>query len=66
MNSLELRNPRDAECGDNLVNGDEMRSEPQSKSRDGEATTARSRLALFVVAELLCTGAFVTLLVLYM
>jgi hypothetical protein len=66
MNSLGLRNPRNAECGDNLLNGDEMKTEAESKSRDGQATTARSRLALFVVAELLCTGAFVALLVLYM
>ena len=45
------RNPRDAECGDNLLNGDAMKTEAQSNTRDREATTARSRLALFVVAE---------------
>ena len=44
----------------------EMKTEAQSRNRDREATTARFRLALFVVAELLCTGAFVALVVLYM
>ncbi len=38
----------------------------QSPNRDREATTARFRLALFVVVELLCTGALVALVVLYM
>ena len=53
------RNPRDAEFGDNLLNGDEMQTEAQSKDRDREVTTARFPIALFVVAELLCTGALV-------
>ena len=66
MDSLGSRNPRDADCGDNLLNGDEMKTEAQSHSRDREATTARFRLGLFVVAELLCTGALVALVVLYM
>jgi hypothetical protein len=43
-----------------------MKTEAQSRNRDLERTTARSRLALFVVAELLCTGALVALVVLYM
>jgi hypothetical protein len=43
-----------------------MKTEAQSRNRDRGATTARFRLGLFVVAELLCTGAFVALVVLYM
>ena len=43
-----------------------MKTEAQSRNRDREATTARFRLALFVVAELLCTGALGALVVLYM
>jgi hypothetical protein len=41
-----------------------MKTEAQSRNRDREATTAR--LGLFVVAELLCTGALVALVALYM
>ena len=66
MDSLGSRNPRDSECGDNLLNGDEMKTEAQSHNRDGEATTGRFPLALFVVAELLCTGALVAWVVLWM
>jgi hypothetical protein len=66
VNSLGSRNPRDAECGDNLSNGDEMKTDAQSNNHGREATTARFRLGLFVVSELLCTGALVALLVLYM
>ena len=51
---------------DNLLNGDEMKTEAQSHNRDREATTGRFRLALFVVVELLCTGALVALVVLSM
>ena len=36
-----------------------MKTGAQSDNRDREATTARFGLALFVVAELLCTGALV-------
>ena len=36
-----------------------MKTGAQSHNRDREATTARFGLALFVVAELLCTGALV-------
>ena len=36
-----------------------MKTEAQSSNRDREATTARFGLGLFVVAELLCTGALV-------
>lgn len=43
-----------------------MKAEAQSHNRDREATTDRSRLALFVVVELLCTGALIALVVLYM
>ena len=43
-----------------------MKTEAESNTRDREATATRSRLALFVVAELLCTGALVALVVLYM
>jgi hypothetical protein len=42
-----------------------MKTEAQSHSRIREATTGRSRLVLFVVAELLCTGALVAWVVLY-
>jgi hypothetical protein len=63
---LDSRNPRDAEFGDNLLNGDEMKTEVQSHNRNRDATTDRSRLALFVVVELLCTGALIGLVVLYM
>jgi hypothetical protein len=77
-------NPRDAECGDDLLNGDEMMTEAQSQSqsqsqdRDREATTGRFPttgrfsttdrfpLALFVVVELLCTGALVASVILWM
>ena len=41
------------------VNGDEMKTQFQFSDRDPEATTSRFRLGLFVVAELLCTGALV-------
>ena len=43
-----------------------MKTEAQSRNRDLEATTGRFRLALFVVAELLCTGALVAWVVLDM
>ena len=43
-----------------------MKAEALSHNRDREATTDRSRLALFVVVELLCTGALIALVVLYM
>jgi hypothetical protein len=43
-----------------------MKTEAQSNNHEREATTVRFRLALFVVAELLCTGALVALVVLYM
>jgi hypothetical protein len=61
------RNPRDAECGDNLLNGAEMKTETQSQSqdRDREATTGRFPLALFIVAELLCTGVLVASVILW-
>lgn len=65
MNRLGSRNPRDAECGDNLLNGDEMKPETQSQDRDREATTGRFPLALFVVAELLCTGVLVAAVILW-
>jgi hypothetical protein len=43
-----------------------MKTEAQSQDRDREATTRRFPLALFVVAELLCTGALVASVVLWM
>jgi hypothetical protein len=43
-----------------------MKTEAQSQDRDHEATTGRSRLALFVVVDLLCTGALVASLILWM
>ena len=42
-----------------------MKTEAQSRNRDREATTARFRLALFVVAELLCTGVLVVSVILW-
>ena len=51
------------------LNGDEMttetQSQPQSQDRDREATTGRFPLALFVVAELLCTGVLVASVILW-
>jgi hypothetical protein len=41
-----------------------MKSEAHSPNRDREARTGRFSLALFVVAELLCTGALVAWVVL--
>jgi hypothetical protein len=45
-----------------------MKTETQSQSqdRDREATTGRFPLALFVVVELLCTGALVASVILWM
>jgi hypothetical protein len=43
-----------------------MKTEAQSRNRDREATTARFPLALFVVVELLCTGALVASVILWM
>jgi len=43
-----------------------MKAEAPSYNRDREATTDRSFFALFVVAELLCTGALIALVVLHM
>jgi hypothetical protein len=64
MSSLGSRNPRDAECGDDRCKGDDMTTEAQSQDRDRDATTRRFPLALYVVAELLCTGALVVWVVL--
>jgi hypothetical protein len=44
----------------------EPQSQSQSKDRDREAMTGRFPLALFVVAELLCTGALVASVILWM
>ena len=44
----------------------ETQSQPQSQEPDREATTGRFPLALFVVAELLCTGALVASVILWM
>lgn len=50
-------------------NGDEMRTDTESQSesqdRDREATTGRFPLALFVLAELLCTGVLVASVILW-
>jgi len=43
-----------------------MKAEAQSHNPDREATTDRSLFGLFVVAELLCTGALIALVVLHM
>jgi len=66
MSRLASRNPRDAECGDNLLNGDEMKTKAQPPARDREVTTGRFPIALFVVAELLCTGTLVAAVILWM
>jgi hypothetical protein len=44
----------------------ETQSRSQSKSRDREATPGRFPLAVFVVTELLCTGALVASVILWM
>jgi hypothetical protein len=43
-----------------------MTPEIESQDRDREATTGRFPLALLVVIELLCTGALVASLILWM
>jgi hypothetical protein len=49
------------------MDGDEMEAEPQThdRDRDREATTGRFPLALFVVAEVLCTGVLVAAVLLW-
>jgi hypothetical protein len=42
-----------------------MKTETQSQDRDRETTTGRFPLALFVVAELLCTGVLVGSVILW-
>ena len=42
-----------------------MEAESKSQDRDREATTGRFPLALFVVAELLCTGVLVASVLLW-
>ena len=53
LKSVGVTQPRDAECGDNLVNGDGMKDEAQSDNRDSEARTRRARFGLFLAAEVL-------------
>jgi hypothetical protein len=50
-----------------VLNGEEMdtKTETQLDVIDAGAKTPRSNLALFIVCELLCTGAFVVLAILY-
>jgi hypothetical protein len=43
-----------------------MNTETQSRDRDREATNGRFPLALFVVAELLCTAVLVASAILWM
>ena len=43
-----------------------MKIEAESQDRNREATTRRFPLALFIVAELLCTGALVASVILWM
>ena len=43
-----------------------MEPEAQSQDRDRDATTGRFPLAVFIVAELLCTGAIVASVLLWM
>ena len=42
-----------------------MKTETQSPDRNREPTTGRFRLALFVAAELLCTGVVVASVILW-
>ena len=42
-----------------------MKTEAHSQDRDREATTGRFPLAVFVVAELLCTGALIGSVILW-
>ena len=43
-----------------------MKTKAQPQSRDREVTTGRFPIALFVVAELLCTGTLVAAVILWM
>ena len=43
-----------------------MKAKAQSQAADPEATTRRFPLAVFIVAELLCTGALVAAAILWM
>jgi hypothetical protein len=43
-----------------------MTTETESQSRDREATTRRFPLALYVVVELLCTGALIAAVIVWM
>ena len=67
IHRLDVTRPRDADCGDNPMNGDEMEAETQSQGqdRDRDAATGRFPLALFVVAEVLCTGVLVAAVLLW-
>ena len=69
MNTLGFTQPRvTPSAATNRLNGDEMNTEPQSQSQDrdrGATAGSISRLALFVVAELLCTGVLVASLILW-
>jgi hypothetical protein len=50
-----------------LLKGEhEMQTESKSKDRDREATAGRFPVSLFVVAELLCTGALVASVIVWM
>jgi hypothetical protein len=66
MIRLRSRKTRDAECGEHLSTETKMKAEAQSQAPDREATTRRFPLALFVAAELLCTGALVAAAILWM
>jgi hypothetical protein len=61
---LGSRNRRDARVWRQASEGDDMKTEAQSDDRDREAATGRFPFALYVVAELLCTGALVAWLLL--
>jgi hypothetical protein len=66
MARLRSRKTRNAERGENLSTEDEMKAKAQPQAPDHEAATRRFPLALFIVAELLCTGALVAAAVLWM
>ena len=68
MNTLGFTQPRvTPSVASNPLNGDEMKTETetQSQDHDREATTGRFPLALFIVAELLCTGVLVASVILW-
>ena len=66
LKSVGVTQPRDAECGDNLVNGESLKNEAQSDNRVSETITRRARFGLFLAAEIVCRRTLVVWVILYM